>query len=96
MRFDAAGDEAEVSVSIARAFRGCDLGAEGILMASKQLVRETGIARIYAHIKPDNDGSIHAFTKAGYHMDTTGAVKGHRALRMVRETNEEAFESAPH
>jgi len=96
VRFDVSRDEAEVSVSIAPEFRGRAFGAAGISIASSHLFREAGIGRICAHIKPDNESSILAFTKAGYHADGTRTVKGHRALRMVLEKHEEACRSAPH
>jgi UDP-2,4-diacetamido-2,4,6-trideoxy-beta-L-altropyranose hydrolase len=96
VRFDTLGDKAEISISIASNFRGSDLGAEAIRTASKHLFQETSIARIYAHIKPNNYNSIYAFTKAGYHMDGMKTVNGHRALRMVLNKSKEAFESDPY
>jgi len=93
VRFDTSADKAEISISIAFDFRGSGFGAEGIRIASKHLFQETAIARIYAHIKPSNNTSTYAFTKAGYRLDGIKAVKGHRALRMVLDKNREAFES---
>jgi UDP-2,4-diacetamido-2,4,6-trideoxy-beta-L-altropyranose hydrolase len=96
VRFDTSGDKAEISISIAPNFHGSGFGADGIRVASKHLFRETAIARIYAHIKPTNNNSIYAFRKAGYRMAGIKVVKGHRALRMVFDKNEGAFESEPH
>lgn len=96
VRFDTSGRKAEISISIAPSFRGSGFGAGGIRVASKHLFRETAIARVYAHIKPSNNRSIYAFTKAGYHMDGIKTVKGHRALRMVLDKNKEAYENDPH
>lgn len=83
VRFDASGDEAEGNVSIAPNLRGRGYGALGIQIASERLFRETAVSRIYAHIKPDNNASIQAFTEAGYQTAGTKVVKGHKALRMV-------------
>jgi UDP-2,4-diacetamido-2,4,6-trideoxy-beta-L-altropyranose hydrolase len=83
VRFDTSGDEAEGNVSIAPDFRGRGYGALGIRIASERLFRETAVSRIYAHIKPDNNASIQAFTEAGYKTTGTKVVKGHKALQMV-------------
>ena len=92
VRFDASGDEAENSISIAPSYRGRGYAASGIRIASKHLFQETAIARIYAYIKPSSDASIHAFKKAGYKMAGTKVVKRHKALQMVLDRDEELFE----
>jgi len=96
VRFDASGDEAEISIGIAPNFRGYDYGAETIRMASQHLFKETAITRIYAHIKSSNNASIHAFTKGGYEAAGNIVVKGHKALQMVLNKSEEASGCDPH
>ena len=96
VRFDTSGGEAEINISIASDFRHSGYGANGIRIGSERLFQETAIARIYAHVKPSNDTSIHAFSKAGYETAGTRAVKGHKALQMILDKNEEALESDSH
>ena len=96
VRFDTSGSEAEINIIIDSCFRGSGYGTAGIRIASERLFQETATARIYAHVKSSNDTSIHAFSKAGYETAGTRAVKGHEALEMILNKNEEAFESDSH
>lgn len=94
VRFDALGDEAENSMSIAPNFRGRGYSANGIRVASKHLFQETAVTRIYAHIKPNNNASIQAFTEAGYKTTGMKVVKGHKALQMVLDKDDEDSKGA--
>jgi len=96
MRFDTSSNEAEINVSVAPNYRSRGYGARGIRIASKCLFQETDITRIYAHIKPDNDASIRAFTEAGYRVSGIKAVKGHKAMQMVLNKDREVFEDGSH
>jgi RimJ/RimL family protein N-acetyltransferase len=89
VRFDTSEHEAESNVSISDSFRSRGYGVLIIQMASQRLFRETGVTRIYAHIKPENEASIQAFEKAGYKPAGIVSFKGHRALRMILEKHEE-------
>lgn len=83
MRFETSGREAESNVSVSASHRSIGYGSQMIQMASQRLFRETGVKKIYAHIKPENKASIRAFKKAGYKPAKTISLKGHRALQMV-------------
>jgi UDP-2,4-diacetamido-2,4,6-trideoxy-beta-L-altropyranose hydrolase len=96
VRFDTSGDEAEGNVSIAPDLRGRGYGALGIQIASERLFRETAVTRIYAHIKPNNNASIQAFTEAGYKTTGTKVIKGHKALQMVLNKDDEDSKGALH
>jgi UDP-2,4-diacetamido-2,4,6-trideoxy-beta-L-altropyranose hydrolase len=88
VRFDSMGNEAEIHINIASNLHGHGYGSQAILMASKQLFKETAITRIYANIKPDNSNSVRAFANAGF--KTAGnvkMVKGHKAVQMVLDKN---------
>ena len=88
MRFDSMGNEAEIHVSITSDLHGHGYGSQAILMASKQVYKETAITRIYANIKPDNSYSVRAFANAGFQSDgTVKEVKGHKAVQMVLDKN---------
>jgi len=96
VRFDSLGDKAEIHVSIASHFHGHGYGSQAISIASKQLLKETEIKRIYANIRPDNISSIRAFANAGFRTDgTVKIVEGHKAVQMVLDKDEGAFESDP-
>jgi RimJ/RimL family protein N-acetyltransferase len=67
IRFDIAGGEAVVGVSVGAAHRGKGHGAEIIESGVRELFaspRNIGI--VHAYIKKDNDASLNAFMKAGF------------------------------
>jgi len=88
VHFDIAGNDAEISVLIGSDFRGHDFGAEAIHIASQRLFSETGVTRIYAHIKQGNIASVCAFGKVGYKEIGAKVVKGQQVLEMTLEKND--------
>lgn len=69
VRFDLAGDSAEINLNLAPEARGRGLGTELIVAGSGYLLQQhPAIAKIYAKIKRENLASIRAFEKAGYRL----------------------------
>lgn len=67
VRFDARGEEAEVSVAVVKDWRGKGYGTE-ILRQSARLCFKNfpAVERIRAFINLGNDSSVRSFSKAGY------------------------------
>ncbi len=59
-------DEIIVGVSVDAQFRGQGLASEVIRLGCAVCQEEWGAVTIHAYIKPDNQGSIRSFTKAGF------------------------------
>jgi RimJ/RimL family protein N-acetyltransferase len=68
VRFDLDGDEAEISIALAREARGRGLGSAAISAASDAMLRE-GSRRIVARVKAGNASSVAAFRRAGFDED---------------------------
>lgn len=66
IRYDIDGDEAVVSVGIARELRGRGYGPALIVRGTAQLFADSAVKRIRAHIRPENVASLSAFDRAGY------------------------------
>jgi RimJ/RimL family protein N-acetyltransferase len=88
VRFDTAGNEAEINISISPSFRGHGFGAKAIQMASERLFCETGVIRINAHIKQGNETSVRTFAKANYKDMGIKVAMGQQALQMVLDKND--------
>lgn len=74
-RFVVDGDEAIISVSIARQFRGLALGVPLVRRACRQVMAEKNIIAVRALIKKENQQSIKMFSAAGFKrmaMDPSG------------------------
>jgi RimJ/RimL family protein N-acetyltransferase len=81
VRFEVAGAEATISISLAASARGRSLGALLIWAACRRLFREQPeVTRVLAWIKPDNEPSKRAFQKAGFLEAARKEVKGQPAL----------------
>jgi len=66
-RFDQQGDDcAEVSFSLAPAFRGRRLAASAIRAATNAVLSESSLRILDAYVKPGNERSRRAFVSAGY------------------------------
>ena len=72
IRFDISQNEAVVSVTIDRQFRGQGYGSKLIKLGSSKVLRNPKIFRLNAYVKPENEASIRAFIKAGF--DELGSV----------------------
>lgn len=87
VRFDAVSEDlatrmpvhAEISVTVARHWRGMGYGAEVIRMASEK----SGLEHIQAVIKTDNIASQKAFSRAGYVKVSETYTKGQNTVLMV-------------
>jgi UDP-2,4-diacetamido-2,4,6-trideoxy-beta-L-altropyranose hydrolase len=77
---------AVVSVVIDRRRRGAGLGSKAIREGCSRVQVDSGVERVYAFIKPDNEQSIRAFEKAGFSPTTVPSHDG--AFAMVWEDGE--------
>jgi len=59
-------DTAEISFSIARGFRGRQLGTRLLEASAEKAARELGVGRLQGAVKLDNEASRRAFLKAGF------------------------------
>jgi len=67
VRFDRAGEEAEISVVLAPSRRGAGLGTRMIAEATElQLASRPELRRVVAEVGPENERSLAAFQRAGY------------------------------
>jgi RimJ/RimL family protein N-acetyltransferase len=82
-RFDGDGSDAEISVSLAREWRGRGLGARVIRLATERAVEDHGFQTIHAYVKPDNDVSLKAFARAGYTERGLTERKGCEAVHLA-------------
>ncbi|HYX69142.1 MAG TPA: UDP-2,4-diacetamido-2,4,6-trideoxy-beta-L-altropyranose hydrolase [Terriglobales bacterium] len=84
-RYDVSGQEAVISVSLARRFRGRGHGARLLRQASSKVLNEAGVKLVHAYVKPGNEASVHAFLRAGYRQAQPATVRGHQALHFILE-----------
>jgi len=80
VRFDVSGDEANVSVSLGRQFRGAGYGTELLQLACAKVFREPSVKLLRAYVKPDNQASLNAFAKAGFGRTGTENIRGQAAI----------------
>lgn len=87
VRFDVVGQEATISISVDRCYRGKGYGSSIIWLASHNLFNTTDVQTIHAYVKLDNDKSHRSFLKAGYRhvTDTTINTTPARQYSMHRE-----------
>ena len=83
IRFELNGQEAHISVSLDRKFRGRGHGSKVIELASKTFLGSTDAKAIHAYIKIDNAASIAAFKKAGFSFVDKRLVKNQPAHHLV-------------
>lgn len=90
IRFDMAGDEAVVSVSVAPTLLGQGYGKRLIRQASMFLFGKVAIKMVHAYVKTSNHASIHAFTKAGYlRLEDTTRDDQEAAHLILRRSSQE-------
>lgn len=82
VRFEAAGQEAVISVSVDQRRRGKNLGVLLIWKACRLLFREQPVTAVQALVKPDNAASIRAFEKAGFEKQGEVRVENQPALQL--------------
>jgi UDP-2,4-diacetamido-2,4,6-trideoxy-beta-L-altropyranose hydrolase len=83
VRYDVNGRDATISITVAPTARGMGYGTRLIRQASATAVKEAGIARVHAYVKPGNEVSVGAFLKAGYKEAEPETVRGQQALHFV-------------
>jgi RimJ/RimL family protein N-acetyltransferase len=66
IRFDLQEEEALISITLDRKFRGQGRGAQIIELASRTFLASSDAKIIHAYIKKDNTVSLAAFKKAGF------------------------------
>ena len=71
VRFEIETDEAEISIALDPRSRGMGHGTAAIQSASDLLINAGRVRSIVALIKSGNEGSVRAFTKAGYNVADT-------------------------
>jgi UDP-2,4-diacetamido-2,4,6-trideoxy-beta-L-altropyranose hydrolase len=82
VRFDIYNQEATISISIDRSFRGQGYGHKLIQQAVTKLWTDSDIAIVHAYIKLNNQSSVKAFLKAGFQHEGTIEIQGHQALKL--------------
>jgi len=80
VRFDENG---EISVLLAKEFRGKQLAARVIRVGIDYIQRELPLEKIVAHIKPENIASVKAFERAGFRFTRETTVKCHPCLEYI-------------
>ena len=83
VRFDVEGEEAVISISLDKDFRGRSIGCRGIKLLSNEAIKKNKIKKIVALIKPENKTSIKAFTGAGYALERVTKYRGQKAELLV-------------
>lgn len=83
VRFELKDQEAYISISLDRKFRGQGYGSRIIELASKTLLGLTGVKAIHAYIKKENSISLAAFKKAGFSTVKNMLVKNHPAHHLI-------------
>ncbi len=73
-RLDIVGREADVSIHLAREWRGRGVGSSALSALAESAFRELEIDRLLASVKPDNHASLAAFAKAGFARVESGPV----------------------
>lgn len=84
VRFDIREDEAAVSVSLGRRFRGAGYGTELLRLACGKLFRDSEVKVIKAYVKPDNQASLKAFDRAGFCYSAKELVQRQEAICLSR------------
>jgi len=87
VRFDLQGDEAEIDVSVDRQRRGQRYGSSLIEIGAEEMLLCTRARLIHGYVKPQNEASIRAFTRAGFRDSGLEIVRGNQAVHLVKTKN---------
>ena len=85
VRFEIASSEATLSVALRPEHRSRGIGTSTLIAACKQFFSTHGAARVHAYIRPNNEASFRAFSKAGFREVGTTTVKEQPARHFVLE-----------
>jgi RimJ/RimL family protein N-acetyltransferase len=88
VRYDRDGDEAVISVSLARQFRGQGYGSCLLQKAAQQLFASAPVRTLHAYVKQDNVASVRAFAKAGFVEQGRMVMQGHAAIHLTLQRKE--------
>lgn len=84
IRFECDDEDAVVSVSIDKSFRGMGFGSQLIELGTKKVLAENNrLNLIHAWIKQENEPSVRAFRNAGYRFEEKTEHKGHPSVHYV-------------
>ncbi|MGE5403937.1 MAG: UDP-2,4-diacetamido-2,4,6-trideoxy-beta-L-altropyranose hydrolase [Candidatus Saccharibacteria bacterium] len=83
VRYEIDEDAATVGVSVDTGLRGKGIASNLLRISARYLFSANDINTINAFIKPENTGSLKAFTKAGYSHVGRTKVSGHDACHYV-------------
>jgi UDP-2,4-diacetamido-2,4,6-trideoxy-beta-L-altropyranose hydrolase len=83
IRFDLKAQEAVISISLDRKFRGQGRGARIIELASKTFLAASDAKKIHAYVKKDNTVSLAAFKKAGFSSVKSVLVDNQAAHHLI-------------
>ncbi len=89
VRYELRSDEATISISIDRKFRGCGYGSVLIRRASVDLFTQSRVRLIHAFVKPDNVPSIRAFLNAGFTQIEDATINDRSALHFVKRRGQQ-------
>lgn len=82
---DDAGKSAEASIAFLPEFRGKGFGPEALDRTAKIMFAcYPTLTTLYAHIKPDNTGSVGSFAKVGYKKTSKTQHEGHPCIEMTK------------
>jgi UDP-2,4-diacetamido-2,4,6-trideoxy-beta-L-altropyranose hydrolase len=85
IRFERAGDAAELHFSVAPAFRGKGLGTR-LLVRGAELVRDRlAVKRVHGVVRQSNPASVRAFRGAGYTQDGEVEQRGYPCYLFEKE-----------
>ena len=68
--------EATITIAIGPESRGVGLGKRAITQGSKHILTRSNIERVIAYIRPDNEISLHAFSKCGFQKAGEEVISG--------------------
>jgi len=88
VRYEREGNEATISISLDRKFRGKGYGPSLLRFASQKLFEISDIQVIHAYIKEGNEASIGAFKKAGFVSVGTTRKSKNQAHHLVLRRDE--------
>ncbi|MBN1994972.1 MAG: GNAT family N-acetyltransferase [Anaerolineae bacterium] len=76
-------NEAVISISVAKEFRGQGYGPALIERGGEKLFALTRVGVVHAYVTPPNHASVRAFITAGFEQVGTTVIKGQQALHFV-------------
>jgi UDP-2,4-diacetamido-2,4,6-trideoxy-beta-L-altropyranose hydrolase len=83
LRCDICQNEATVSISLDKRFRGMGYGSTALKEGTRELFSDSSANLIHAYVKSDNESSLHAFTKAGFQQIGVETIRDSVAAHFV-------------